>query len=53
MHTKIKYILIVIGYYLTLYILGFDGLARQCQYNFLIFLLIYLGTLNYKKKQNK
>ena len=29
-------------YYLTLFIIGIDGFARQCQYNYLTFLLIYM-----------
>ena len=29
-------------YYLILFVLGIDGFARQCQYNFLAFLLTYM-----------
>ena len=31
-------------YYITNFLLGIDGLARQCQYNFLVFLLFCLVT---------
>ena len=46
-------IIIVFGYYLCLIFLGFDGFARQCQFNFLVYLIIYFGTLNTNNKHNK
>ena len=46
-------IIVVIGYYLCLILLGFDGFARQCQFNFLVFLTIFFGTLNIKSNMNK
>lgn len=35
----------IILYYLILFVIGIDGFARQCQYNFLTFLLLYI-TIN-------
>jgi len=45
-------IITVFGYYLCLIFLGFDGFARQCQINFLVYLIIYFGTLNTNNKSS-
>jgi len=46
------HILIILVYYLSLFILGIDGFARQCQYNYVVFLLLYIGCLNEKRNLN-